>query len=139
MKGKTKRRRVVFERDTDGWWVAWVPGVPGCHTQGRTLAQARERIKEALAVSLDKEELPDLVETIRFPKDVDHVLSSFREIRADAENALVRAKAVTRRAAVVLTAKWGVSLRDAADILGLSHQRVAQLIESGGTRRRARA
>jgi predicted RNase H-like HicB family nuclease len=53
MKAKAKRRRAIFERDATGWWVASVPSVAGCHTQGRTLAQARERLKEALAVSVE--------------------------------------------------------------------------------------
>ena len=144
MKPKAKRRRAVFERDAGGWWVASVPSVPGCHTQGRTLAQARERLKEALAVSVEGETLPELAEEVRLPRQVDLILTSFRTTRANAETALARANEVTRRAAVVLTGQWGVSLRDAADLLGLSHQRVAQLLEAERARgtddaRRARA
>jgi predicted RNase H-like HicB family nuclease len=130
MKAKAKRRRAVFERDADGWWVASVPSVAGCHTQGQTLAQARERLKEALAVSVEGENLPELAEQVRLPRKVDLILTSFRTTRANAETALARANEVTRRAAVVLTGQWGVSLRDAADLLGLSHQRVAQLLEA---------
>jgi predicted RNase H-like HicB family nuclease len=68
MKAKARRRRATFERDADGWWVASVPSVPGCHTQGRTLAQARERLKEALAVSVEGD-LPELQEGSAAPKD----------------------------------------------------------------------
>jgi predicted RNase H-like HicB family nuclease len=144
MKAKGRRRRAIFERDAEGWWVASVPSVPGCHTQGRTLAQARERLKEALAVSVAGEVLPQLAEEVRLPRNVDLILASFRTTRANAETALARANQVTRRAAVVLTGQWGVSLRDAADLLGLSHQRVAQLLEAERMRgtddaRRARA
>lgn len=43
---------VLFEEDEDGWIVASVPALPGCHTQGRTLEQARERIGEAIQAYL---------------------------------------------------------------------------------------
>ena len=134
MKAKAKHRRAVFERDAEGWWVASVPSVPGCHTQGRTLAQARERLRDALGVSVEGEQIPELSEQVRLPRNVDLILTSFRTRRASAETALARANEVTRRAAVVLTGQWGVSLRDAADLLGLSHQRVAQLLEAERTR-----
>ncbi len=44
---------VVYERDEDGWWLAYVPAIPGCHTQGRTIDQARRRIREALSLWVD--------------------------------------------------------------------------------------
>ena len=142
MSGRAKRRRAVFERDADGWWVASVPSVPGCHTQGRTLAQARERLREALAVSLD-DHVPELSEKVLLPRSVDAVLESFRTSRKEAERAVARAQERTGRAVVVLTCDLGASLRDAADLLGLSHQRVAQILEEKREReasgRRARA
>jgi hypothetical protein len=43
--------RVAYERDANsGWWVATVPELPGCLTQGRTIEQTRKRIREAIAV-----------------------------------------------------------------------------------------
>jgi predicted RNase H-like HicB family nuclease len=40
---------VVYERDVDGAWVASVPSLPGCNTQGsKTLSEARQRVREAL-------------------------------------------------------------------------------------------
>jgi len=44
----TKRYSVDYELDQSGWWVASVHEIAGCHTQGRTIEQARERIREAL-------------------------------------------------------------------------------------------
>lgn len=44
---------VLIERDEDGMFVASVPAMPGCHTQGETLAEARENIKEAILLWLD--------------------------------------------------------------------------------------
>ena len=34
---------VPYERDESGWWVASVREVRGCHTQGRTVDEARRR------------------------------------------------------------------------------------------------
>ncbi len=43
---------VIIEKDEDGWYVASVPEIQGCHTQGRTIHQVLERIKEAIEVCL---------------------------------------------------------------------------------------
>jgi predicted RNase H-like HicB family nuclease len=37
----------VYER-VDGWWVGYVEEIPGANTQGRTLEEARENLKEAV-------------------------------------------------------------------------------------------
>ena len=44
---------VVIERDEEGYYVASVPALPGCHTQARSLDELMERIREAIAVSLE--------------------------------------------------------------------------------------
>ena len=41
--------RVLIEPDEDGVFVAEVPVLPGCISQGRTRAEAIENIKEAIA------------------------------------------------------------------------------------------
>jgi len=44
---------VVYESDPDGGYVASVPSLPGCHTQGETLEEAEQNIKEAIEVYLE--------------------------------------------------------------------------------------
>ena len=44
---------VIIEKDSEGWYVASVPEIPGCYTQGKTIQQVLERIKEAMAVCLE--------------------------------------------------------------------------------------
>ena len=44
---------IIVERDSEGWYVASVPSLPGCHTQARSLDELTERIKEAIALYLD--------------------------------------------------------------------------------------
>lgn len=49
----------VFEQDED-WWVAWCEEVPGAVTQGETIDEARENLKEAIQLVLDvRRELAD--------------------------------------------------------------------------------
>ena len=50
---------VLIEQDEDGIYVAKVPEIEGCYTQGKTLQEILDRIKEAIEVCLeaDKEEV----------------------------------------------------------------------------------
>jgi predicted RNase H-like HicB family nuclease len=49
---------VLIEQDEDGIYVARVPELEGCYTQGKTLEEVLERVKEAIEVCLegDKDE-----------------------------------------------------------------------------------
>ncbi len=49
----TREFTVVIERDTDGYYVASVPALPGCHTQARSRDELDVRIKEAIALCLE--------------------------------------------------------------------------------------
>ena len=44
---------VVIERDTEGYYVASVPELRGCHTQARSLDKLLSRIKEAIELCLE--------------------------------------------------------------------------------------
>jgi predicted RNase H-like HicB family nuclease len=46
---------VIIERDAEGYLVASVPALPGCHTQARSLDDLSERIQEAIALYLEVE------------------------------------------------------------------------------------
>ena len=39
---------VVIESDAEGYYVASVPALPGCHTQAKSLDKLMERIREAV-------------------------------------------------------------------------------------------
>ncbi|MBC2699801.1 MAG: type II toxin-antitoxin system HicB family antitoxin [ANME-2 cluster archaeon] len=61
MQQKLLNFTVLIEQDEDGIYIANVPDIPGCYTQGRTVEQAMERIREAIQVCLeadDEEILP---------------------------------------------------------------------------------
>ena len=40
---------IIFELGSDGWWVATIPEVPGAFSQGKTKAEARRNVLDALA------------------------------------------------------------------------------------------
>ncbi len=46
---------VVIERDEDGFFVASVPSLRGCHTQAKSLDVLMRRIQEAISLCLDVE------------------------------------------------------------------------------------
>ena len=54
----TRQFSVVVERDAEGFYVASVPALPGCHTQARSLDQLMERVREAIALVLEVEGEP---------------------------------------------------------------------------------
>lgn len=47
---------VIIERDSEGFYVASVPSLRGCHTQARSLDELMERIREAIELCLEVEE-----------------------------------------------------------------------------------
>jgi len=53
---------VLIEQDEDGMYVATASNIQGCHTQGKTITQVLDRIKEAIEVCLEaeKEEIQPL-------------------------------------------------------------------------------
>lgn len=55
---------VIIERDSDGYFVASVPSLPGCHTQAKSLDELMERIREAIELCLEVEE--ETVEPLEF-------------------------------------------------------------------------
>ena len=59
MKKQIMNFDVLIEQDEDGIYVTRVPEIDGCYTQGKTLQEVLERIKEAIEVCLesDKEEV----------------------------------------------------------------------------------
>jgi predicted RNase H-like HicB family nuclease len=123
--GMTKRRfKVIVRRDPEDSrvWLVNVVGEPGAHTFGRSLAEAKRHGTEVVALWFERE--PD-----QFEIDWDVRLGELSKPVNRARAAIAHAKADRQRrddAVRALTAA-GMSYRDVAELLGLSHQRVAQI------------
>ena len=118
-----KSYRVVYELDESGHWIVTVPSVKGCHTYGRSLSEARARVREALGLFVDDAARAQLADLIRLPADMRRLVDSFQAARARAERERKQADAAARRLAKRL------SRRDTAELLNISHQRVQQIAE----------
>jgi predicted RNase H-like HicB family nuclease len=55
-KSRKREFSVLIERDGEGFYVASVPELKGCHTQARSLDKLMSRIKEAIELCLEVEE-----------------------------------------------------------------------------------
>lgn len=51
-----KAFNVIIERDSEGYYVASVPELHGCHTQAKSLDKLMERIREAIELCLEVEQ-----------------------------------------------------------------------------------
>lgn len=49
----TKNQFTAVYKKTKNWFVAWVEEIPGVNTQGKTLTEARENLREALFLILE--------------------------------------------------------------------------------------
>lgn len=54
----TREFDVVVERDEEGYYVASVPALCGCHTQAKSLDELMSRIQEAIELCLEVEGEP---------------------------------------------------------------------------------
>ncbi len=126
----TRHHTVRYERDSSGWWIVTVPEVPGCRTQGRSIAEGRRRIREALALFVGEEGAAraDFRDDVRLPLELRGKLTRAERVRAAAARKHAEAQEVTRHAVGELVDRAGLSVRDAAELLGISHQRVQQLV-----------
>jgi predicted RNase H-like HicB family nuclease len=49
----TRKFTVVIEKDEEGFYVATVPGLRGCHTQAKNLDTLMKRTREAIELCLE--------------------------------------------------------------------------------------
>ena len=120
--------RVAYERDEAGYWVASIRNVRGCHTQGRTVDEARRRIRAALALFVSDARSAELIDDVKLPAPAVKAIRAYATLRKRADQEDRRAAVAARLAVRLLRGgKLKMSARDAARLLGVSHQRVHQL------------
>lgn len=122
--------RVVATRE-DSHWLADVPELQGAHTYARSLPTLDQAVREVivLAADLPDEAMAELVIDYDYhtgDPELDTTTLEVRRLRREADELTATAAARTGHAAARLVAR-GLSVRDAAALLGISPQRVSQL------------
>jgi predicted RNase H-like HicB family nuclease len=122
-----------FNRE-DGWWIVRIVEARGVHSNGRSLEEARRRVREALALDIgDAAFTVELSERINLPLHATRELTRHRTARRRAEDQSRQAMKATLDAALAL-AKVGLSVRDTGSLLGLTGARVSQIIKEARQR-----
>jgi predicted RNase H-like HicB family nuclease len=124
--------KVIYERDPDGWWIARIRAVPGVHSNGRTIEEARRRVREALSLAVDDADGAELVDDVRLPKELRQLVRDQQAARAHAAREQRLATDLERTAARRLTDEMNLSLRDVGALLGVSHQMIRKLVHGSG-------
>lgn len=110
------------------WWAIEVPEVPGVFTQAKRLDQVSDAVADAVATMLDQDPA-NVAVTIEpvLSAEVTEVVKAARARSATARQAADEASRTMREAVAVLRSDEHLTARDAARILGITHQRVSQL------------
>jgi predicted RNase H-like HicB family nuclease len=127
------RYTVSAERHGD-WWAITVNELRGVFSQARRLTQVEPMARDAIALFL---EVPadsfDLSVREKLAPEVERLVAAAKEARAAASAHQEVASERSRVAARTLAAQ-GLPQRDIGQLLDLSHQRVAQLLQPGAGR-----
>lgn len=123
----TKLYQAKAERSGD-WWALSVPEVPGVFSQCRRIREAEGMVAEALALFLDVD--PTMIAVVVIPVLGDDLDERIRERRAMVTQLEQLQRDLGSVSAGLLRSMIdaGLTQRDAADVLGLSFQRVGQLL-----------
>ena len=102
-RSEMNRYKVIYERDESGAWIAHTPSVPGAHSYGRTIEQARERIREALGLRVSNSQDAELVDDIKLPPKLRRSVRKARVARKKADVGQAKAQTSAASAARQLT------------------------------------
>ncbi|MHB8289207.1 MAG: hypothetical protein ACYDEY_08225 [Acidimicrobiales bacterium] len=119
--------RATVEREPD-WWIISIPELD-LVTQARRIRDIRHMATDLVAAWLDKDPNDVRVEIEDFtpPAAVVAQMKQAKELLAHATREQEQAGRLASDAVGILVEDLGLTLREAAEVLGISHQRVAQL------------
>lgn len=128
-KRKIPRRHRVEVARSGRWWAITVPELGGVFSQARRLDQVDAMAREAIALMLDIDpaDVGELDIEVEPPARVVDVLEALKRSEVQAEEARETLVETRRRAAEELRAA-GLPLRDVGELLGVTHQRVSQIL-----------
>jgi predicted RNase H-like HicB family nuclease len=130
--------RVLYTKTRRGEWSASVRGLRRCTGRGRTIREARARLRAALALAVEAAFPLDLLEDVRLPAPSRALLVRHWRAKKRLQAEQSRADEAALRACDALLAHR-VSLRDASDLLGIPANRLRALRPAAGRRGRRRA
>ena len=122
--------RVEAVRSGD-WWSITVPELSGVFSQAKRLDQVERSAREAIAMMLDIDEakVGALEVDVTPPATVVELLKRLHDFMATA-NVATDAAAAARREVAQLLREEGFPIRDVGELIGVSHQRVSQILAS---------
>lgn len=124
---ETKNSYKVLLSEEDGVWLIEAVGLQGVRSFGRTVTSAVENVKEAIASAEDLDQWDDLDLVVTVGDDgTTAVLDRLRDARRLEESASAKRDTAVKDAIAALRGQ-GMSYRDIGTVIGMSHQRVAQL------------
>lgn len=131
-----------FELDPSGNWLASLVEIPQVQTFGKSLGKARENLLDALALWLgqhvvDLRASVSLVESVSLPGQAQAAVDLARGAREILDAVTREFNDLTAAASLALVDDAHLSVRDAASMLDISHQRVHQIVASVHAERRA--
>ena len=113
---------------SEGWWSVEVPELPGLVTQVRRLDQVEARVRDLAALLTERSE-DDFEVSLAICLDPDTATEVERHSEVSEAARLLQAEARIRSRTVAhRLASAGLTVRDVGIILGISHQRAAQLL-----------
>jgi hypothetical protein len=111
------------------WWSLQCQEFPAALSQVTRLDQAEDNMREAIAFVAQVPESEIQIEVLpEVPAEFTKLLQTSEHARKEAARAAAEASASSRAAARVLS-QAGLPLRDIGTIMGISHQRAAQLLK----------
>ena len=117
-------------RRSGAWWAIDVPELPGVYSQARRLDRVESMARDVIALFLDVDPatLEIRVET-NLPSELRRDVDALGRLRTDADRLQAGSSGAMRHLTHELLGR-GLSVCDAAAILGISHQRVSQLVRA---------
>ncbi|MBO0687461.1 MAG: transcriptional regulator [Candidatus Dormibacteraeota bacterium] len=114
---------------SQGWWAIRVSEVPGAFSQARRLDQVERMVRDVVSLALEvPPESFDVRIEARLPVEIQDAIKRANDRRREAEVAVAEANLSTEAAADLLVKREGLTMRETGQLLGLSHQRIAQLL-----------
>jgi predicted RNase H-like HicB family nuclease len=115
---------------TGNWWAIEVPEVPGVFSQSKRLDGAEAQARDAIALMLEvPEDSFDVTIEAVLPAMAEEALAKVEEVKAEADEAMAAVRLAMVTALLALVDQLGLSYRDAGQVMGISHQRVQQILK----------